>query len=189
MYSHSKGEQFIRDKHEKELIEVVEIINSVNASQFKTKISKEKTMRGIKLYNPSEINNEFMNLFTQKNWRKIRISTETKIIETGKVHKGYREMDFVKNKLGVEVQFGKYAFQIYNVLAKMTIFAKQGIIDSGIEVVPMHEMTDEMSTGIGSFEQMKTDLEYRGESNIDIPTLILGIDDERRIKTTQLKII
>jgi hypothetical protein len=31
-------------------------------------------------------------------------------------------MDFVKEHLGVEVQFGKYAFMVYNVCAKMTIF-------------------------------------------------------------------
>jgi hypothetical protein len=31
-------------------------------------------------------------------------------------------MDFVKEHLGVAVQFGKYAFMVYNVCAKMTIF-------------------------------------------------------------------
>jgi len=36
----------------------------------------------------------------------------------------FREMDFVKEKLGVEVQFGKYALMVYNVCSKMTIFAK-----------------------------------------------------------------
>lgn len=33
----------------------------------------------------------------------------------------FRDMDFVKERLGVEVQFGKYAFMVYNVCAKMTI--------------------------------------------------------------------
>lgn len=46
-------------------------------------------------------------------------------------------MDFVKNKLGVEVQFGKYSFMVYNVCAKMTIFAKLDVIDCGIEIVPV----------------------------------------------------
>lgn len=31
-------------------------------------------------------------------------------------------MDFVKDALGVEVQFGKYAFMVHNVCSKMTIF-------------------------------------------------------------------
>jgi len=92
----------------------------------------------------------------------------------------------VKNKLGLEIQFGKYAFMIYNVAAKMTIFSKQGIIDSGVEVVPMRRLTEEMSTGVSSFEQMKTDLEYRGESDIDIPVLVFGIDV--RLTSPQVKL-
>lgn len=46
-------------------------------------------------------------------------------------------MDFVKEKLGVEVQFGKYAFMVYTVCAKMTIFRNLGHIDAGIEIVPV----------------------------------------------------
>jgi hypothetical protein len=94
-------------------------------------------------------------------------------------------MDARKNKQGVEVQFGKYAFMVYNVAAKMTIFKKQGLIDSGIEIVPMHSLAEEMSSGVSHFEQMKTDLEMRGESDIDIPVLIIGIDVIKRPKPSQ----
>ncbi len=85
-------------------------------------------------------------------------------------------MDFVKQSLGVEVQFGKYAFMVYNGLAKMTIFNKRGVIDAGIEIVPMHRLASEMSTGVSYFEQMKADLEARGVSDLDIPVVVLGID-------------
>jgi hypothetical protein len=87
----------------------------------------------------------------------------------------FREMDFVKNHLGVEVQFGKYAFMVYNVCAKMTIFHNMGIINTGIEIVPLKVLADEMSTGVSYFEQFVWDLEHRGVSNIDIPVLILGV--------------
>lgn len=93
------------------------------------------------------------------------------------LHKGaFREMDFVKEKLGVEVQFGKYSFMVYNVAAKMTIFRNLGHIDVGIEVVPVKALADSMSSGVSYFEQFVWDLEKRGTSNIDIPVLILGID-------------
>lgn len=89
-------------------------------------------------------------------------------------------MDFVKEKLGVEVQFGKYSFMVYNVCAKMTIFSKLGIIDTGVEIVPIRAFTREggkrrMSTGVSYFEQFVWDLEHRGVADIDIPVLILGI--------------
>ena len=85
-------------------------------------------------------------------------------------------MDFVKSKLGVEVQFGKYAFMVYNVCAKMTIFKNLQHIDCGIEIVPVKAFANEMSTGVSYFEQFLWDLEVRGVSNIDIPVLIIGID-------------
>lgn len=84
-------------------------------------------------------------------------------------------MDFVKNRVGVEIQLGKYAFMVYNVCAKMTIFHKQNIIDVGIEVVPLKELAEEMSSGVSYFEQFVWDLEQRGVADIDIPVLILGI--------------
>lgn len=85
-------------------------------------------------------------------------------------------MDYVKDKLGVEIQFGKYAFMVYNVCAKMTIFRNLGYIDTGIEIVPTKQFADHMSTGVSYFEQIVWDLEKRGVADIDIPVLILGID-------------
>ncbi|MHA1386694.1 MAG: BglII/BstYI family type II restriction endonuclease, partial [Candidatus Helarchaeota archaeon] len=117
-----------------------------------------------------------------------RIKVNTYIPETKESHSGFREMDAIKNKLGVEVQFGKYAFMVYNVAAKMTIFSKQNLIDSGIEIVPMLSFARDMSTGVSYFEQMKTDLEMRGVSNIDIPVLIIGIAQKKLVKN-QLKLI
>jgi hypothetical protein len=90
-------------------------------------------------------------------------------------------MDFVKERLGVEVQFGKYAFMVYNVCAKMTIFNKLGFINSGVEIVPIKEFAEEMSTGVSYFEQFVWDLEQRGVSDIDIPVLIFGITDSKPV--------
>jgi len=175
-YSHKNGESFIKEKHSAELKEIEEVIKSIDASKFRTKISKEKTMLGKALYSPKELNSEFMKRFYELGWKKVRIEMTTFVPELNAEHKGYREMDLVKNKVGLEIQFGKYAFMVYNILAKMTIFAKQGIIDCGVEIVPMLSMAKEMSSGVSYFEQIKSDLEYRGISNIDIPTLIIGVD-------------
>ena len=184
-YSFNNGKQFLEEYHRSELSEVKDIISSVVGSRLKTKISKEKTMKGKALYSPIALNKEFRRQFEQRNWEtRARIQVKTRIPEIGQEHKGFREMDAVKNKLGVEVQFGKYAFMVYNVAAKMTIFSKLGIIDSGIEIVPMLSLAREMSTGVSYFEQMKTDLEYRGESDIDIPVMILGIDIKRPRQAT-----
>lgn len=64
---------------------------------------------------------------------------------------------------------------VYNVCAKMTIFHNEGMIDAGVEIVPLKELANEMSTGVSYFEQFVWDLQHRGEADIDIPVLILGI--------------
>ncbi len=168
-FSQKKGKEVIRSKYKKELAEIYAVIKSVKLSKYRTKKSKEKTMKGRMLYSPIELNKAYDKAFEKLGWKQgIRIK-----LPFG--HGAFREMDFVKNKLGVEVQFGKYAFMAYNVSAKMTIFHNHKIIDVGVEIVPMKEMADEMSTGVSYFEQIKWDLENRGVADIDIPVLILGI--------------
>jgi len=181
-YTFNNGKRYLLKHHRPELNEVKDVISSVVGSRLKTKISKEKTMKGKALYNPKALNKEFRRLFEKKGWKTgklARIPVKTYVPEICKEHKGFREMDAIKSGVGVEVQFGKYAFMVYNVAAKMTIFFKQGLIDCGIEIVPMLSLASEMSTGVSHFEQIKTDLEMRGVSNIDIPVLILGIDVAR----------
>lgn len=176
-FSFNKGLEYIEKHHKNEFLEVQGIIRLVKAENYKTKKSKEKTMRGKRLYAPKKLNKEFETLLKGRGWKTgVRIVMKTEIPEIKKIHKGFREMDAVKNKLGVEVQFGKYSFMVYNVSAKMSIFANHSIIDSGIEIVPMRSLARQMSTGVSYFEQIKSDLEARGVSNIDIPVLILGID-------------
>jgi len=179
-YSFKNGKDFLEKHHGNELKEIREIVSLVDASVCRTKKSKEKTMKGKMLYSPIDLNKRFFELFEERKWETVRIDVKTFIPEIGEPHKGFREMDEIKNKVGVEIQFGKYAFMVYNVAAKMTIFANQGIIDSGVEIVPMLSMANEMSSGVSYFEQMKTDLEMRGEADIDIPVLILGIDVAKR---------
>jgi hypothetical protein len=183
-FSFNKGKESIIERYSNILDEVKEIILNIDSKEYKTKHSKEKTMLGRLLYNPKVLNYEFKKGFINKGWKtnireKCNYSTnyyvseyEPKSLNDG----AFREMDFVKEKLGVEVQFGKYAFMVYNVCAKMTIFNKFGYIDMGIEIVPIKNFADEMSTGVSYFEQFVWDLEHRGVSNIDIPVLILGVD-------------
>ncbi len=182
-YSFNDGMRAVRKKYPSLLEEIRKIIATVKAGEHKTKSSKEKTMPGRMLYNPSSLNKAFKQHFNGLGWNNFKVKCEyptkyyTKDFVPQKLNSGaFRDMDFVKKKLGVEVQFGKYAFMVYNVCVKMTIFHKLGAIDVGVEIVPIKQFADQMSTGVSYFEQFVWDLESRGASNIDIPVLILGID-------------
>lgn len=185
VYSFNRGKELVSATYPDLLADVNAIIASVDASKHKTKESTEKTMMGQMLYSPTSLNKAFKAAFAALNdgWQPVRVQCTyptTHYLEGYKfkeMNRGaFREMDFVKNKLGIEVQFGKYAFMVYNVCAKMTIFHNLGHIDHGIEIVPVKAFADEMSSGVSYFEQFVWDLESRGVADIDIPVMILGID-------------
>ena len=172
----------IRQTHPYLLQEIEDIIAAVDAAHHKIKESKEITMPGKMLYSPTSLNRSFAQSFGSKGWQKKRVTCNysTDYYRSGyspkQMRSAYREMDFLKERLGIEVQFGKYAFMVYNVCAKMTIFRNLGYIDAGIEIVPVKSFADDMSTGVSYFEQFVWDLEQRGVADIDIPILIFGID-------------
>ncbi len=181
-YSFKGGDEFIRERFGGLLSEVEKAIAAVDASALKTKESREKTMPGRMLYSPQRLNKAFAAQLAMKAWRTVRIRCNypTEFYSPlyrprSRVAGAFREMDFIKEKLGIEVQFGKYAFMVYNVCAKMTIFHNMGLIDAGIEIVPVKEFADQMSTGVSFFEQVVWDLEARGVADIDLPVLILGL--------------
>lgn len=183
IYSFNGGKEVVTERYSELLVEVNDVINAVDTSQYRIKESKEKTKTGRMLYDPTSLNNGFKHEFGLRGWKSIRVKCDyptTYYTEDYKVRQklrgAFREMDFVKEKLGIEVQFGKYSFMVYNVCAKMTIFQKRGFIDCGIEIVPVKTLAKEMSSGVSYFEQFVWDLEERGVADIDIPVLILGID-------------
>lgn len=185
IYSFNNGVEYVTKHFAEELAEIRNAIESVDASLYKTKVSKEKTMPGKMLYSPVGLNKAFKSILFPQGWANVKEVCEYRPdyyvndyqrVAPKKVYP-FRDMDFVKNKLGVEVQFGKYSFMVYNVCAKMTIFKKLGHINAGIEIVPVKELADQMSTGVSYFEQFVWDLEQRGVSDIDIPVMILGILD------------
>lgn len=181
-YSFNDGHR-LRQVHPYLLTELEEIITKVDATVFKTKKSQEATKKGRLLYSPKGLNKAFKQGFLERGWQKKRVDchysndyyrSEYKAKERNRG--AYREIDFLKERVGVEIQFGKYAFMVYNVCAKMTIFSNLGYIDTGVEIVPVKAFADDMSTGVSYFEQFVWDLEARGVADIDIPVLIFGID-------------
>ncbi|HMF57499.1 MAG TPA: BglII/BstYI family type II restriction endonuclease [Pyrinomonadaceae bacterium] len=183
LYSFKNGLDEITKRYSHLLAEIKAAIAAVDASKARTKLSREKTKVGRMLYSPVAFNKAFQKELYPKGWNNLSIDCEyptTHYLEDYEIRsslKGaFRDMDFVKDRLGVEVQFGKYSFMVYNVCAKMTIFRNLNFIDYGIEIVPVKALALEMSSGVSYFEQFVWDLESRGVADIDFPVLILGID-------------
>lgn len=190
-YSFKGGEKFIKSKYSKELAEVVNAIQALDATWCLTKESKEKTKKGQILFSPTRMNKFLKADLHQKGWTKSVEGKKKIYVEPRHAFGGnrFREMDGIKNLVGLEIQFGKYAFMGYDIFSKMVIFKKLKYIECGIEVVPTEGLVKQMSTGVSSFDQIMVDFEYRGESNIDIPVLIIGIGltDKEKIKCESLR--
>jgi hypothetical protein len=60
----------------------------------------------------------------------------------------YNQTDFVKEKIAVEVQLGKYFAVTYDLFVKHLSFYNAGLINLGIEIVPSKELQLEMSSGV-----------------------------------------
>lgn len=84
-------------------------------------------------------------------------------------------MDGIKNKVGIEIEFGKYAFMGYDLFSKMILFKNKNLIECGIEVVAIQAVVKNMSSGVSSFNHIHVDMINRGEADLDIPCLVLGI--------------
>lgn len=189
-FSFNGGETYIESNYSNLLTEIEEIIESIDAERCRlkkpkgTEIIRAKRAGVTHFYSPRHLNAAFDLLFSQKGWDvKPRIKTHDE------TRQGFREMDFLKDKLGVEVQIGKYAFLTYDIVAKMPIFRNLGVIDAGVEICPMASMLPHMSSGIGAFEQVRWDLKQRGAyKQYDVPVLLLGFESKSLGSRRQKKV-
>ena len=177
IYSFKGGKEFLEKNHMGELEDVINAIKSLDINKILTKKSKEKNKPSI-IFSPIDMNKELSNFLHDRGWTESNVNSK-KGLKEPKLYlntREFRAMDGLKNKVGLEVQFGKYAFMGYDIFSKMPIFKNKGLIDCGIEVVLSNSMIPHMSTGVSSFNQIIMDIKARGESDLDIPVLIIGFE-------------
>lgn len=153
-------------------------------------------MTGKKLFNPVELNKAFKEAFYKKGWKESRyaycVTTNRDDVENTqnmslveqkeyfkkkekKIIPSYNQTDFVKDKVAIEVQFGKYSFVAYDLFVKHMLFYTGGVINVGVEILPMKEMQKEMSSGVAYYEGEVYNLIRQGRTSPPLPLLIIGI--------------
>ncbi len=174
-YSHLGGEEILLLRYPRLYKEIIKVINNVK-NPGKSKISKEKTMMGRALYSPAELNNMFKGLFNDFGWKELKDKYDITIPSYPHVIRGaYKQCDFYKRPVLVEVQFGKYAFMFYD-LAKFQYFYNKENIEVGVEIVPCHFLQSQMSTGVSFGEQLVYDLERLSKNFPSVPVVIILVD-------------
>ena len=196
-YSHLNGLEFLLVHKAKLWKEIEDVIDSIDAEKYKTKVSKEKTKTGKVLYSPIEMNNIFKEKFYEFGWKESRVSywvtkdeklvrktmtlppeLQRREIENQKETAifSYNQTDFVKNRVAIEVQFGKYSFVAYDLFVKHLAFYVGDKIDVGIEILPMKSLQSDMSSGVAYYEGELYNLIRQGRGVPAVPLVMIGIE-------------
>jgi restriction endonuclease BglII len=160
------------------------------------KVSEEKTMKGRLLYSPEDLNEAFDVVFKKMSWEQrqttnwlcediqmvkeiVRLKPneqKEKIIQRGlSPIRTYNQTDFVKDRVAVEIQFGKYAFVAHDLFVKHMSFFVNDDIDVGVEIVPMKTMEKEMSSGVAYFERDLFNVLRQGRGIPAVPIILIGV--------------
>lgn len=197
LYSHLNGHEFLL-VHKRELWKEIEsVIAAVDAEECRTKVSREKTKLGNLLYSPKDLNAQFKVHLHESGWVESRIAywvtgSEKLIRKTLSMPLdeqkreieaqgeapiySYNQTDFVKDRVALEVQFGKYAFVAYDLFVKHLAFYVGDQIDVGIELLPMKSLQAEMSSGPAYYEGEIYNIVRQGRGVPAVPLVVVGIE-------------
>ncbi len=195
-YSHLNGEEYLLVHRPHLWDEVQAVIGDVDAFACRTKVSMERMMQGKMLYSPTDMNRAFSAGLRRLGWSERRstfwVTEDEKILraayalpeseqklvieEAGLTPiMSYNQTDFVKERVAVEVQFGKYAFVAHDLFVKHLSFYVSDIIDVGIEILPMKELEREMSSGVPYYERDLLNVLRQGRSVPAVPLVLIGV--------------
>ena len=196
LHSHQNGWEFIKVHKPKLWKEIEKIIASVDATACKSKVSKEKRTKGTVFYSPIAMNKCMMNEFGSRGWKEQRtsywVTEDAKLIEKTMRLKpaeqkkqiedagkrpifSYNQTDFVKDRIAVEVQFGKYSFVAYDLFVKHMAFYIGNVIDVGVEILAMKSLQEEMASGVGYYEAELYNLVREGRGVPAVPLVLIGV--------------
>lgn len=194
-YSHLNGLEFLLVHHPRLWTEIQQVVASVDAEKCRTKLSKEKRKGGAMLYSPIAINHAMKCGFGERGWTEQRtaywVTQDEKLIRKtiqlkpaeqkaaieaagAKAIYSFNQTDFVKNRIAVEVQFGKYSFVAYDLFVKHMAFFVGDLIDVGIEILPMKDLQGKMSSGIGYYESELYNVIREGRGVPAVPLVLIG---------------
>lgn len=195
-YSHLNGLEYLLVHKRYLWDEINQVVTTVDADACKTKVSKEKTMKGRLLYSPVAMNKSFKSLLANAKWEESRVSywvtkndrlirktltmdpedQKKEIKDAGETPiYSYNQTDFVKERVAIEVQFGKYSFVAYDLFVKHLAFYVGDQIDVGVEILPMKSLQSQMSSGVAYYEGELYNVVRQGRGVPAVPLIILGI--------------
>lgn len=197
MYSHLNGHEHILVHKPLLWQDIEEVIATIDAETCRTKVCEEEGRRlGELLLSPKDLNAAFRRELKPRGWKHtitrywvtadVRLIRKTMQMPAAEQKaemeaegiaplSSYNQTDFVKDRIAIEVQLAKYSFVAYDLFVKHMAFYVGDVIDVGIEIVPMKEMEQQMSSGVPYYENELYNVIREGRGVPAVPLVLVGI--------------
>lgn len=196
IYSHLNGREHILVHKPVLWQELEHVVQAVDASTCRTKVSQERRTLGQMFYSPVDMNKAYSAELAKLGWSESRTSywvtsdyrliRKTMHLTPEKQYqeikdaglspiKSYNQTDFVKDRIAIEIQFGKYSFVAYDLFVKHMAFYVGDVIDVGVEILPMKSLQLSMSSGVGYYEGELYNLIRQGRGIPAVPLVLIGV--------------
>lgn len=189
-HSHLNGLEFLQVHQPGVWAELRSVIESTDGESCKTKAGKEKTNSRELLYSHGDMARCIQDGLKERQWEdgdaRYTLTRKTLALTPKEQKKEIlkavlepifsdSQTNFIKNRIAVEIQFGKYSFVAYDLFVKHLAFYIDDVIDVGIEVLPMKELQAQTSSGPAYYEGELYNLIREGRGVPGVPLVVVGI--------------
>ena len=181
--SHLGGWQKLTEQHFQEFQELQQIIGDLvldekfqnpNILQIK-KRSENVTNSQVSFYSTRSVDEWFDKQFTARGWHPEDLDHRLELGQRSASQSRFTELDALKQGVGVDVTFSKFAFAESCIFVKFPIFSQAKRIDLGVLVVLMNETRKLFQPGLGYFELLRDRIKSLAILPLKYPLVILGI--------------
>jgi len=177
-YSHLGGAEILKARYPEIDAAIDEVIVAIG-DDFQNFQSREsgRRSRGL-LYAPKQINRAFNEEFNKRGFHELKRFFAIEVPGWTRLRaRGFKQIDFTRDRVLVEVQLGKYFAMFYD-MGKLEYFYRQNLADVGVEIVPSHRLQAQMSSGVGRGEMLLVDMIALQRSFPTFPVKVILIEPE-----------
>jgi len=169
-YSHLFGRAVLEHLHLSLHREIAHILTTTLIPPM-TKPSKEKTKVGQSVYSGKDFNTPLSIALKGAGWEPRRLVYDQSQSYSTTV-------DFTKGRVGLELQFGKYAFVQHDFYKFQYMFQLrlENTIDVGVEIVAVANLQRKMYTGPANFESVVAALRAHARNEPPVPIWLIVVD-------------
>lgn len=173
-YSHFNGLEFILIQKPDIWEEIETVISSVHAGEYTIKINNNSENKSNIQYSNIDVINNFSRFFLKHGWKKLQ--EKNYYNEPDRSINSLQQTDFVKDRIAIEIQFGRQFSTPQYVFTTPLAFYICDYIDVGIEVLPTKALQEEMSSGVSYYEGELYNVVRQGRGVPAVPLVLVGIE-------------